>query len=471
MGATGQLLDFIQSHIRSTRVKPTLAPPDLARCLLVEEVAEVSVAAHAGVSAGDVLVTLDGKEAALCNPDLYRDFAEAHRYVFHSAARGKTTELEVSGIDIGAKLARTPDAMRARGSASAHELEALWKAGEWALLEELARRAVEAQRDQPALALLGAALCETGRAAEGEALTEEYARDLRSRWTMCFAAVALYYNGLAALRRGEQRAGVQLLAEAFRNEPYPRIADAMEKHTGTRPEKPRSRWLGRRFPVDYRLDQIGSPNAVGLTGTMALMAPHRILVVCLLANYRGNGPYNDFMLRYRSFATFFRPFVQGLHVITMERRRPPDREHCWVGEDAVRAANLPFTLLEERGEVTTAVDSPGSPHILVLDRERKVLYEGQLSGLEFWRVIAALPEAPAAAFSTAPGRSPSGERAILGDPVPTFGGGEFRWVRWGLIAFVVFLFLASARACRPRRSPVEERPQDSVILPAPPRGR
>src|SRR5262249_37465117 len=149
----------------------------------------------------------------------------------------------------------------------------LWKAREWALLEQMSRDQVDAQRDHPALVFLAAALFETGREKEGAALALEYSRDYRLHWTMCYGAVGFYYPGLAALPGGDQKRGLKNLAEAFTNHPYDCIADAMEQHSGLRPEKPRNRWEGRRFPSDYRLAQVGTSNTVSLGGTMALMSP------------------------------------------------------------------------------------------------------------------------------------------------------------------------------------------------------
>src|SRR6185295_5781571 len=117
--------------------------------------------------------------------------------------------------------------------------------------------------------------------------------------------------------------------------------------------------------------------------------PGELFAVCLLATYRGNGPYNDFMMRYLNFARWFAPFLKGLHVVTMERERPKDRPHYLRGEDAVVEAGLPLERLLEDGELTAVVEQAGSPFVVLLDRDKCVLAEGELSSVELLSSVAA----------------------------------------------------------------------------------
>ena len=121
---------------------------------------------------------------------------------------------------------------------------------------------------------------------------------------------------------------------------------------------------------------------------LAAMAPHQLLCVCLLANYRSNGPYYDFLNRYHNFATYFAPYLAGLHVITAEPKRYADRAAHYEREAEVRALPLPFELLLEEGEVVSALMPTGSPFILLLDRQGTIVYEGELEGVEWWDTLA-----------------------------------------------------------------------------------
>jgi hypothetical protein len=127
---------------------------------------------------------------------------------------------------------------------------------------------------------------------------------------------------------------------------------------------------------------------------MVLIGEGEVLGVCLLANYRGNGPYNDFMWRYHNSATWFPRFLRGLHVLTLEPERHPDRPQYFHGEDQVRADGLPLEMLLEDGHVTAAVQQTTSPLVVLLDRHRRVRYEGDLGSVDLWNTLASM-SAPA----------------------------------------------------------------------------
>jgi hypothetical protein len=97
------------------------------------------------------------------------------------------------------------------------------------------------------------------------------------------------------------------------------------------------------------------------------------------------------MLRYHNFATWFAPFLRGLHVVTMEAERPADRPHYFRAEDQVLADRLPLDLLLEDGSVTQAVGQTSSPFVLLLDRHRQVRSEGELDGVDLWNAVASMP--------------------------------------------------------------------------------
>jgi hypothetical protein len=134
---------------------------------------------------------------------------------------------------------------------------------------------------------------------------------------------------------------------------------------------------------------------VSLDSTLARLGPGQLLAVCLLASYRGNGPYDDFMRRYLHYATWFSRFLPGLHVVTMEKERYPDRPHYFEAEDEVRGASLPLELLLEDGQLSATVRQTGSPFIVLLDRSRRVRYEGELASVDLWDTLAALSAEPA----------------------------------------------------------------------------
>jgi len=389
--------EFIREHIKDLKRTPNVRLPKPAQCMIVTQIAPRSLAGHAGIAAKDLLVSLDGEPAAGLLPQTYLYRSQEHRWVFYSRSRHELIELHATGIEPGVTLQLTTDAIKERydpKKGSPSDLGALWESRDWAALEKLSQSTLSAygnDRDTPALLFLGASLFERGQREKGRALVSEYQDRYAPHWTMNFNGIGYYYQALHLLERGERERGLSLLYTAFEHDRCLRLAEAVEKHTGERPALEEVLWLGKSFPASYRLPRLEAPGEeVGLADALSTLGPGELFAVCLLATYRGNGPYNDFMMRYHNYSTWFAPFLKGLHVVTMEPERRADRAHYFRGEDAVREAGLPMELLLEAGEVTDVIQQTGSPFVVLLDRDGRVRGEGELPSVDLWNTIAAV---------------------------------------------------------------------------------
>ena len=105
--------EFIRSHVKSLQ-STSARPPKPISCLRVERTAPRSVAGHAGIAAGDLLVSLDGGPASKADPKLYKHRATKRLYTFFSHARAEQVELACTGIEIGVELAYTSEAIKVR---------------------------------------------------------------------------------------------------------------------------------------------------------------------------------------------------------------------------------------------------------------------------------------------------------------------------------------------------------------------
>jgi hypothetical protein len=181
---------FINSQVRNLTRAANVRMPKPSQCLMVTDIANPSLAAHAGVGLKDFLVSLDGVTAAEISPSTYLVPASSREWCFYSRPRHELITLQATGIEPGITLQPTPDLIRERynpKTSSPKDLEVLWEARDFRSLEDLSKKTVIASgRDQPALAYLGAALYETGRKAEGIALVAEYADNFAPHWTMNF---------------------------------------------------------------------------------------------------------------------------------------------------------------------------------------------------------------------------------------------------------------------------------------------
>ncbi len=398
MRAVRSLADFAQRQIRALQRTPGAPMPRPAQCQLVTKLAAYGVAAQAGVAQKDLLALVDGLPAARASSRLYLTKAERRSYTFYSRPRHERIELACTGIEIGVLLELTTSAVSAtykpqNDDPTAQEI--LWAGRDWEVLERLTAATLLGgkERSSPALLLHGAALFETGRVQPGIAEVREYMSQHADKWTMNFAGIGFYYLALEAKRTPAGTDAATLFQQAWQYNDSERMAALIEKATGTRPRKPPSAWLQRRFPVEYeyRAFDVPSPRLVSLCGSLEAMSNDQLLAVCLLATYRSNGPYADFLLRWRNYATHFHGYFAGLHVLTTSTERYPGREYHYEREAEVRALGLPFHLLHESDEAVIAtVLPPGSPSIFLLDRTGTVVYQGELDSVEVWDVLASV---------------------------------------------------------------------------------
>lgn len=393
----GRVAEFALSQIKGLQRTPGAPMPRPAQCHIVKKIASHGVAAQAGVAQKDFLSAVDGQPAARLSPRLHTTRAEQRTYTFYSRPRHELIELLATGVEVGVLLEPTTPAIRATyvpTNPDPTALEILWAGRDWEALLDLSAKTLAAGKDRndPALLFHGAALYEMGRPDAGAAEAGEFLTQYGPNWTMNFSGIARYYAGLEARRRGREQDAFQIWKTAFEYNSSERMAELIEKQAGERPVEPPSRWLQRSFPeYAYPSFEVPESRMVTLAGALEPMTNDQLLAVCLLASYRSNGPYADFLLRWRNYATWLRDFFAGLHVLTNRKERYPGREYHYEREAEVRALGHPFHLLHEHDEgIVMQILPPGSPTIFLLDRTGTIVYEGQLDGVDVWDALASV---------------------------------------------------------------------------------
>lgn len=403
------LADFIRSQIRSLRRKSAYEDPVEASCLRVKGVAPVSIAAQAGLAPGDLLVTVDGLAASDLRPDFMIQPSAGRVLVFQRPGEAEQTELEAAGIDIGTEFEATAACVAARyrpGKSDPSELGILWEAGDWPSLIKLAAGdmvldpkgpyAPSAEnrdyRNYPSLIFLGAALVENGREQEGRALIDEYMNEYDDNWTMNFSAIGYYYAAQSRFMESKAPEGLELLEESYRHHPYDKTAAVIAKLSGRKPVPPTA-FSGRSFPARYSMPVLAGSACGSLEQALSGLSAGQVMVVCLLASYRGNGPYNDFMKRYAALVEQFNGRLRLLHVITTTAEKNPAYPQYYEAEEkALARGTVMSVLFDQEGSVTRAASPNASPWCYVLDRSGIVHFEGTLYGTGLWKALAAADE-------------------------------------------------------------------------------
>lgn len=403
---------LIESNLYSVENTVELAKlPEAKNCFEVVKVAPVSIAGRAQIQLGDWLVKVDDYLASdissRIGSHLYLLQGSQHCYEFYRPSNKKQLVLRTSGIDLGVELRLTPEAIAAAYNPNnryAESLDVLWELGCWHILETLSKPTLNHYsglcglinkvihgvpiRSTPVVVLLGAALYEKGEQKRGMSLIREFLQQHARSWTLNFHAIGLYYVGLEILKQGHRGEAIEMLLRAFDRHPYQRIANQLTQLTGRLPQ-PLELWKSKIFPINYRLNCLNRGGTVDLTETLNRLKPYQILLVCLLAGYRGNGPYNDFMAHLCNFFPYFSEIVPAIHVITTEKTRRPDRPYWYEAEDKAKAANIPFfVLLDEHWKVTETIEPNRSPEFFVLNPTGRVLHHGNISSLTLWKSVA-----------------------------------------------------------------------------------
>ena len=392
--ARAEFESFTQSLLINYRRAAARAAPPLARCLEVRKVEPGSLAERILLVPGDLLVSMNGQSAGLLSPKLWKSTATLREYIFYSPQTRERIELTTTGIDPGCELRRTPELIKASYKPETRDPEPLlelWEAGGFASLLELSGAALQkGAKDSPLLPLHGAALYETGQIDEAVKVLTLYMREYVRGWTTDYRGVATFYLGLHKASQGDMETAGQVLALAYADLPQERIADAIANLGLPRPS-PEVVWAGRSAPGDYELQTLeGDAKTITMSEALLDLADGRLLLLCLLSSYRGNGPYDEFMQRYLTLVRDFKPFVGPLHVVTSVRDRYPDRPYYFEAEDKARQARAPFELLfDPEGYVSALYGPRVSPFVLALDNRGTILSEGSLEGMDVWRALVA----------------------------------------------------------------------------------
>jgi serine/threonine-protein kinase len=410
---------LVQTFIESAIVDVThgsgaLNPQD---SLLVARVAPGSLAASLKVEPGWLCQLPDEPAAGLRDPRLFRTLVRERRYILASPDGKQRVELKTTGANIGVEFIRTAEHIRAfynpiKGSKDA--LLELWRQSDWESLETLSWRTISKHRggasllttrlfsrflggtakrggdaiklrEHPALMFYGAALIEQGKSSEGLPLVEEYRNRYAHDFPSAFDAVAHYYIALEQEKQHRADLAVDSMLQSWLLWNHERSADGVERLAGRRPDG--RAWYGKSFP-DYTLDLVGSRGeTMGLYQALERMADHQLMLVVIMGNDRSNEGYDQLMHRYHAYGYFFRDFIAGMHVITVETGTPADTR--WLkGEDAVRTAEHPFELLEDfRGFLLRAVKPMSTPMVYAVSKRGYVLHEGLLDGVDLWTML------------------------------------------------------------------------------------
>lgn len=188
----------------------------------------------------------------------------------------------------------------------------------------------------------------------------------------------------AADRDGRTDEARELVHRAWTRIEHARIDRIYERIYKSRPPA-RSTLLHQRMPVDYVLPR-DAGGRVALAAALDSLPPGGLLLVCLLADYRTNGPYNDFLSRLQTWSKVVGPRL-ALHAITLDRALR--YAEAAAEAEAELSERMPVNVLLGDGRVHAGLDPTGSPHVYAVDRTGRIVHTNVRRALHIWQALAA----------------------------------------------------------------------------------
>lgn len=388
-----------------------------SRQLVVARVARSSIASHIGVMPGWRLHLPDEDAGTgLLDPSLPAEVSE-RRYVFSPPGEGEALVVRTTGLDLGMQLLRSPENVAENFDPAHPDADALldlWRQARWSMLHQLSLRAITGARDvsalltsdglaaylqsdeprnldQPAVVLLGAALYEEGRRAEGLRWTRRFTKRHAADWPDgamrdVYSAIADLYEGLEQMQTGHRDKAISSFERAARTGRLSRgVARTQEL---TRAPLDLAPMEGRRMS-DLALGQRISDGAnVQLAALLDGLHAPQLLTLCVLGTVRGNLEYDAFVHRYVRFARHLGDRFSRLVVVTPTRDRDAAHPEHYRGEEGALALGVDLQIVhDDTASVSQALEPSTSPSCYVITAEGVCVHEGAFTSCDAWDAL------------------------------------------------------------------------------------
>lgn len=390
-----------EAQILSAPTRSASKSPSLVDCVEVVEVAPRCPAQACGVEPGHLIVSINGRPVGA-----YQEWPqEPRRFLVYDRADQSQTEFTLRPVDPGIRYELTPEAVISRFRPESHvpeELVRLWESGRFKELEQLSLKGLRhfgksglwdriVKRppvvDSPLTLLFGGALFEQGEVESGWQWIELYRDEFLTHWTLDYYAIVSFYEALLYHHENQMEAAIERLEQSYSEHPFDRTARLYQSWTGSAPPE-RPSMVGQEFPLGFNLPVVGGQNALVLYELAQALPEDKLLCFCLMASYRGNGPYNDFMRWYRLNYPLLEQVVGEFIMVTMETHKREDRPHWFEEEDRLVAEGIPLRTLLDDGALAEAVGQAAAPELYLVDRNGGVhVHHSHLGDTHLWTAL------------------------------------------------------------------------------------
>ncbi|MCO7223028.1 hypothetical protein [Pleionea sp. CnH1-48] len=384
---------YYKEHKFSCKTKEEKININLRAVKYVTKVYSGSPAEAFGLQPGDFLGTVNGVAAIDVDLSSIYDAKTNNHYFVHRASESRSFYIEGCHLPLGIEAENTTKNIVKsfeEGEFDDSELYQLWERKDW---KSLLKASVHASNQEnwfsrifakllklevPGIAILthGIALYELGEKSKGLELIENYRDEHIDGWTTNWHALTFYYLGLAERENGNMEEAHKLL---YTSEYYCRcdVLHAMLLTFGIE-ESDKEPWTGEFFPIDFHLDNFEGTKEYQLSKIIDGLEPNKLLYLCVMPSYRGNGPYNDRVATYEKLIDNFSDLTSPLYVISDKKEASETMPGWYIeNEKKLLAEGKPLIqLYDEDRQVADVLDQSTSPNIYILNKQGKIIDSG-----------------------------------------------------------------------------------------------
>ncbi len=398
---------YNSNWFQSVEKTPLPKAPAFSKTLQIDRVIAGSPAADLKLRPGDKLLSVNGAAAIIADIPSLLASSSSVTYRFFLPRESAFLEVATRGLPLGIITSISSDAIfeqyKGKGDFENEGLLTLWERGDYGHIRQacaiankrlnignLLGKMVGKKKTFP-LANMMTAICdiETGEAETGYAALGDYAVHHAAGQTSDVNAIIRYYNAMEMKSEKRRDAYQRGIEEAYSSYPESERIRSEAVRAGVEIDKPDMR-IGRVINATSAWQYLeGGQGTTTLANILSGLAPGQILPLCLMAGYRGNGPYNDALLPYIAVQPYLSERMHPMVVLTSVAEKRKDRPYWNSHEDLAKKAGCPLVVLHGGMEdVVGEFSLRGAPEFFALDRNAKIIWTGDLgTDYGYWDML------------------------------------------------------------------------------------
>lgn len=399
-----------------TNKSPLKKVPSFAKTRFIDEVVKGSPAESLGIQRGDKLLSING-EAAF-SADIVNLLANSKRvdYAVFLTHENAILTIKTEALPLGVVSSPSSEAVLYEYSTvmgKDHEgFMTLWEREEHSLLSQAALAAKklvnskgrsliskvmrkEAQHPIADL-MLNIANAEVGGSVAAYQGIRDFQNQYSHQYTMDLSALAKFYLLQNAQQRGDiDNSDVKDYEQALKAilndlQDSQRVAKIARTHGISQALETKQELGSQSLTTNVSVEFLeGGKGSTTLAAIINAIPEGKLLPICFLGAYRGNGPYNDCLKAYISMYPHIQDTLAPMVVLTDVKDKPKNRPYWFQSEKLSLKKKIPLTIVyESNGTFISDLSLRASPEFAVLDHTGTIVSRNSLDDdVAYWKLL------------------------------------------------------------------------------------